>query len=68
MSHFMFAMDKLPPAWRGLIHEYGWQVVWDMRLDGHRDAGKLRELLEAWRARRQEDWLAEIPYRRARSR
>jgi len=35
-----------------------------MRLDGHLDVTRLREELDAWRERKQERWLAEIPYRR----
>lgn len=63
-SAFMAEIDQLPMAFRSLIHEFGWTVVRDMRADGHHDAGKLREELEAWRGRRQERWLAEIPYPR----
>lgn len=58
----MAAVDRLPPVWRDLVNEYGWVVVRDMRLDGHRDADRLRELLVSWRERRQQDWLSEIPY------
>lgn len=58
----MRSMDRLSPPWRALIHEFGWSIVRDMRLDGHCDAAKLREDLIAWRKCRQEAWLAEIPY------
>lgn len=61
---FMEIMDRMPPNWRALVHEFGWIIVRDMRADGHRDAAKLREELEAWRERQQERWLAEIPYPR----
>jgi hypothetical protein len=57
-------IDRLPRAWRDLINEFGWIIVRDMRLDGHRDAARLREELDAWRRRQQERWLAEIPYSR----
>ncbi len=56
--------DRLPRPWRDLINDFGWIIVRDMRLDGHRNATKLREELDAWRERQQERWLAEIPYRR----
>lgn len=60
----MAAMDKLARPWRDLINEFGFVIVRDMRNDGHRDAAKLREELEAWRVRQQGAWLAEIPYQR----
>lgn len=59
---FMEKMDRMPPQWRALVHEFGWAIVDEMRADGHRNAAKLREELQAWRERRQEQWLAEIPY------
>ncbi len=60
----MAAIESLPRAWRDLVREFGWVIVRDMRLDGHHEAAKLREELDAWRERQQERWLAEIPYRR----
>jgi hypothetical protein len=59
---FMAELDRMPRAWRDLINEFGWIIVREMRLDGHRDAVALREELIAWRERRQEAWLAKIPY------
>ncbi len=58
----MAEVDRLPATWRALVHEFGWIIVRDMRLDGHREAAKLREELDIWRGRRQEQWLEEIPY------
>jgi hypothetical protein len=57
--------DRLPRSWRDLVNDFGWIIVRDMRADGHRNAAKLREELEAWHGRRQEAWLGEIPYRRS---
>jgi hypothetical protein len=62
---FMERIDRLPPAWRALVHEFGWTVVGGMIDDGHRCAATLRSELEAWRERRQERWLSEIPYPRS---
>jgi hypothetical protein len=56
--------DRLPRPWRDLVNDFGWIIVRDMRMDGHREAAKLRDELDAWRERQQERWLAEIPYRR----
>jgi hypothetical protein len=42
---------------RDLANEYMAEIVLGMIADGHRDADKLREELEAWRARRQEEAL-----------
>ena len=56
--------DRMPRAWRDLVNEYGWNVVAGMIADGHRCAAKVRPLLEAGRERKQEQWLAEIPYPR----
>jgi hypothetical protein len=63
-SAFMAVIDRLPADFRALVHEFGWVIVRDMRADGHRDAAKLRGELEAWRARKQAAWAAEIPYAR----
>lgn len=54
----------MPRVWRDLINEYGWNIVAGMIEDGHRSAAKLEPELIAWRERRQEAWLAEIPYPR----
>ena len=56
--------DRLPRPWRDLVNDFGWIIVRDMRMDGHRKAATLREELDAWRERQQERWLAEIPYGR----
>lgn len=60
----MERLDRMPPAWRALVYEFGWTIVDAMIADGHRNAAKLREELEAWRGRQQEAWLSEIPYGR----
>ena len=59
---FMERLDRMPPQWRALVHEFGWTVVAGMIADGHRNATALRGELEEWRLRQQESWLAEIPY------
>ena len=51
-------VDKRTPAMRALIHEFGLVVVADMYTDGHTRAAELRPILESWRSRRQEEWLA----------
>lgn len=56
--------DRMPRRWRDLVNEYGWNVVTGMIEDGHRNAAKLLPELQAGRARKQEAWLAEIPYPR----
>jgi hypothetical protein len=66
ISH-MERLDRMPPAWRALVHDFGWTIVDAMIADGHRNAANLRQELEAWRERKQEQWLAEIPYLRSRS-
>jgi len=54
----------MPRVWRDLVNDFGWNVVSGMIADGHRSAAKLRPELEAGRERKQEQWLAEIPYAR----
>jgi hypothetical protein len=53
----MAAFDKLPRPMRDLGNEYGGEIVTAMVADGHNDPDKLREELEAWRSRRQEELL-----------
>lgn len=62
----MDRFDRMPRAWRDLVNEFGWNVVDAMIEDGHRSAARLRPELEAGRVRKQEQWLAEIPYLRER--
>ena len=66
LTNFMVdEFDRLPRPWRDLVNDFGWIIVRDMRADGHGEAAKLREELDAWRERQQERWLSEIPYRRS---
>jgi len=58
-------VDRLKPAMRALVYEFGFDVVHGMLGDGWSDADKLRAELEAWRERRQGEWLSEIPYARS---
>lgn len=53
-ARIMTAIDKMKPAMRALVHEYGFVIVRDMINDGYRDPVALRPLLETWRQRRQE--------------
>jgi hypothetical protein len=62
----MAAIDALSVPMRALVREYGHNVVLGMIADGHKDPDKLREELEAWRAKRQQEiavtnWLAKAP-------
>jgi sugar phosphate isomerase/epimerase len=62
----MAAIDGLSRPMRDLANEFGHNVVVGMIDDGHKDPGKLREELEAWRARRQEEiahtnWFEKAP-------
>lgn len=59
-------IDRLTPAMRAIVHEFGAEVVHGMWLDGYRNAEKLRAALEPWRERQQQRWLDEIPYARSR--
>src|ERR1700730_15907446 len=54
----MAAIDNLSKPMRDLVREFGHNVVLGMIEDGHNDADKLREELEAWRTKRQAEWLA----------
>ena len=59
----MRAVDRLSPAMRSLVHEFGFVIVTDMIADGYRDPVELRGLLETWRARRQQQFLGEADAR-----
>ena len=54
----MAVVDELPPAFRGLVYEYGFNIVVAMIEDGAHNAEALRVDLETWRSRRQEQILA----------
>lgn len=53
----MQALDGLSPKFRSLVHEFGAQIVSRMIGDGYEDADELRDALETWRERRQDEWL-----------
>lgn len=55
-------VDRLKPDMRALVYEYDYTIVHGMFADGWFDAEKLEPELIAWRERRQEAWLDEIPY------
>jgi hypothetical protein len=54
----MRAIDRMPPGFRALVHEFGATIVDRMRADGYSDPSALRTVLEGWRERRQAEWLA----------
>lgn len=54
----MRAVDRLSPAMRVLVREFGFTIVASMIDEGYTNACDLRPLLETWRERRQEEWLA----------
>ena len=51
-------VDRLKPEMRELVYTFGLVIVADMYGDGHTRAAELRPILESWRSRRQEEWLA----------
>jgi len=51
-------VDSLSRPMRALVREFGYKIVADMIDDGYRNARELKPLLQTWRERRQEDWLA----------
>ena len=51
-------IDSMRPAMRALVREFGYVIVRDMLADGYSNARELRGLLEVWRQRRQDEWLA----------
>lgn len=54
MSH----IDRMSPGMRALVREFGYVIVSEMMNEGYYDADDLRPVLETWRERRQEQWLA----------
>lgn len=54
----MSTIDLLPLSMRLLVYEFGFKIVQAMIDDGYDDPVELRPLLEAWRERKQEAWLA----------
>lgn len=58
----MTPLDALPKEWRDLANEYGGKIALAMRADGYTNVKELRELFVHRNWRRQEDWLAQIPY------
>lgn len=58
MSH----LDRMRPAMRQLVHEFGFVIVTKMleHAGGSVDAESLRADLEAWRERRQEQLLSDV--------
>lgn len=52
----MNAIDRLPKAWRALVHEYGATIVLAM-WDETSDSDHASDALVEWRRRRQDEWL-----------
>ena len=53
----MSVIDRMSKPMRGLVHEFGYVIVAQMRAEGYMDAKALRPILEGWRRRRQDEWL-----------
>ena len=51
-------IDSMPLAMRALVREFGYAIVRDMLAEGYTSARSMRNDLETWRDRRQEQWLA----------
>jgi hypothetical protein len=51
-------VDGLSPAFRKLVYEFGLIIVSNMISEGYTRPAQLKSILEAWRSRRQEEWLA----------
>jgi hypothetical protein len=60
-AQIMRHVDKMTPAMRALVHEYGFSIVYAMRQEGYTNAKALRPLLETWRQRRQQELLDSAP-------
>lgn len=54
----MAPLDSLKPGFRALVHEYGAIIVLQMIAEGYDKPDELRPVLQGWRERRQEKWLA----------
>ena len=54
----MRPIDDLRPGFRALVHEYGALIVLKMIAEGYERPEELRPVLQTWRERRQETWLA----------
>jgi hypothetical protein len=54
----MAAVDQLPASFRPLVYEFGLVIVARFYNDGYDDPDATRKALEAWRARRQQQWLS----------
>lgn len=51
-------IDSLSPAMRALVREYGYAIVRDMIGEGYSNPFELAPILQTWRERRQDEWLA----------
>src|SRR5437660_474086 len=54
----MAHIDQMSRPMRALVREYGYAIVRDMIDEGYDNAAELGAILEVWRERRQEQWLA----------
>jgi len=53
----MAAIDAMTPPFRALVHEFGAVIVSRMIGEGYANANELRDVLNTWRHRRQEELL-----------
>ena len=56
-AKIMAVVDAMAPQFRSLVHEFGVVIVSRMQAEGYDDANVLRNVLETWRERRQDQWL-----------
>jgi hypothetical protein len=56
-QQIMRQVDGMTPPMRALVYEYGFSIVYAMRLEGYTNAKELRPILETWRQRRQQELL-----------
>lgn len=56
-ARVMAAVDGMRPEFRSLVHEFGVVIVSRMVAEGYDDADALKDVLETWRERRQDQWL-----------
>lgn len=57
-EYLMEQIDALRPGVRALLNEYGTNIVGAMIADGYETVRDLKQPLESWRRKRQEEWLA----------
>jgi hypothetical protein len=59
-AKIMREVDRMPAPFRALVHEYGFVIVFEMRLEGYKDPEQLRPVLDAWRRRKEQERLDSV--------